>query len=32
MGHPERYRKGLMKNIPEMEFMDIFKNGVEWFK
>jgi len=32
MGHPERYRNGLMKNIPEMEFMDIFKNGVEWFK
>ena len=32
MGHPERYRKGLMKNIPEMAFMDIFKNGVEWFK
>ncbi len=32
MGHPERYRKGLMKNIPEMEFMDIFKNGVVWFK
>lgn len=32
MGHPERFRKGLMKNIPEMEFMDIFKNGVEWFK
>lgn len=31
MGHPERYRKGLMKNIPEMAFMDIFKNGVEWF-
>jgi phosphoribosylformylglycinamidine synthase len=32
MGHPERYRNGLMKNIPEMAFMDIFKNGVEWFK
>jgi phosphoribosylformylglycinamidine synthase len=32
MGHPERFRNGLMKNIPEMEFMDIFKNGVEWFK
>ena len=32
MGHPERYREGLMKNIPEIEFMDIFKNGVEWFK
>lgn len=32
MGHPERFREGLMKNIPEMEFMDIFRNGVEWFK
>ena len=32
MGHPERFRNGLMKNIPEMEFMDIFKNGVEWFE
>lgn len=32
MGHPERYRDGLMKNIPEIAFMDIFKNGVEWFK
>jgi len=31
MGHPERYRNGLMKNIPEIAFMDIFKNGVEWF-
>lgn len=31
MGHPERYRKDLMKNIPEMAFMDIFKNGVDWF-
>ncbi|MEY2923758.1 MAG: hypothetical protein RLZZ337_298, partial [Bacteroidota bacterium] len=31
MGHPERYREGLMKNIPEIAFMDIFKNGVEWF-
>jgi len=31
MGHPERYRNGLMKNIPEMAFMDIFKIGVEWF-
>ncbi len=32
MGHPERYRNGLMKNIPEIAFMDIFKNGVEWFQ
>lgn len=31
MGHPERYRKGLLKNIPEVEFMDIFKNGVKYF-
>ncbi len=27
MGHPERYRKGLMRNIPEVEFMNIFTNA-----
>ncbi|MGQ1944250.1 phosphoribosylformylglycinamidine synthase [Ornithobacterium rhinotracheale] len=32
MGHPERYRNGLLKNIPDAVFMDIFKNGVEYFK
>lgn len=32
MGHPERYREGLMCNIPDAAFMDIFKNGVEYFK
>ncbi len=32
MGHPERYRKGLLCNIPDAAFMDIFKNGVEYFK
>lgn len=32
MGHPERYREGLMCNIPDAVFMDIFRNGVEYFK
>ncbi|MDO5509391.1 MAG: phosphoribosylformylglycinamidine synthase [Weeksellaceae bacterium] len=32
MGHPERYREGLLKNIPDAVFMNIFKNGVEYFK
>lgn len=32
MGHPERYREGLLCNIPDAVFMDIFKNGVEYFK
>ncbi len=31
MGHPERYRKNLFQNIPDMEFHDIFTNGVEYF-
>lgn len=31
MGHPERYRTGLLKNIPDAIFMNIFKNGVEYF-
>lgn len=32
MGHPERYRDGLLCNIPDAVFMDIFKNGVNYFK
>ncbi|MDX9704728.1 MAG: phosphoribosylformylglycinamidine synthase [Weeksellaceae bacterium] len=32
MGHPERFEEGLFQNIPGMEVMNIFKNGVEYFK
>ncbi|MFY1045739.1 phosphoribosylformylglycinamidine synthase [Chryseobacterium sp. GP-SGM7] len=32
MGHPERFAKGLMKNIPTANYHNIFKNGVEYFK
>jgi len=32
MGHPERFAKGLMKNIPTAGYHNIFKNGVEYFK
>ena len=32
MGHPERVEEGLMKNIPNMEYMNIFENGVNYFK
>lgn len=32
MGHPERFEEGLFRNIPEIEIMNIFKNGVEYFK
>ncbi len=32
MGHPERFEEGLMKNIPGIEHMNIFKNGVDYFK
>lgn len=31
MGHPERFEKGLFQNIPGIEVMNIFKNGVEYF-
>lgn len=31
MGHPERYEEGLFQNIPEMGYMNIFKNGVDYF-
>ncbi len=32
MGHPERFEEGLFQNIPGMEVMNIFRNGVEYFK
>ena len=32
MGHPERFKNGLLKNIPTSNFHNIFKNGVEYFK
>jgi phosphoribosylformylglycinamidine synthase len=31
MGHNERVRPGLYKNIPGIEPQDIFKNGVDYF-
>src|SRR5690606_22320053 len=31
MGHPERFEEGLFQNIPGIEVMNIFKNGVEYF-
>ncbi len=30
MGHPERYRPGLMKNIPDIAVQDIFGNAVRY--
>lgn len=32
MSHPERYAEGLFKNIPDANYHNIFKNGVEYFK
>ncbi|APD08106.1 phosphoribosylformylglycinamidine synthase [Flavobacteriaceae bacterium UJ101] len=32
MGHPERVEAGTFKNIPNLEVMNIFKNGVEYVK
>lgn len=32
MGHAERYRNGLLRNIPDAGFMDIFSNGVRYFE
>lgn len=32
MGHPERYEEGLFQNIPGIEVMNIFKNGVKYFE
>lgn len=31
MGHPERFEEGLFQNIPGIEVMNIFKNGVNYF-
>ncbi|MDD3773625.1 MAG: phosphoribosylformylglycinamidine synthase subunit PurQ, partial [Weeksellaceae bacterium] len=31
MGHPERFEEGLFQNVPGVEVMNIFKNGVEYF-
>ncbi len=31
MGHNERVRFGLYKNIPHMQIQDIFQNGVDYF-
>lgn len=32
MGHSERFANGLMKNIPSVNYHNVFKNGVEYFK
>jgi Phosphoribosylformylglycinamidine (FGAM) synthase, glutamine amidotransferase domain len=32
MGHPERYREGLFKNVKGNYDMNIFKNGIEYFR
>lgn len=32
MGHPERIEPGIFKNIPDIEEMNIFKNGVNYFQ
>ncbi len=32
MGHPERFKKDRFKNIPDMIYHNIFKNGVNYFK
>lgn len=32
MGHPERFRDGLMKNIPGIEVQDIFANAVNYVR
>ncbi len=32
MGHPERFANGLLKNIPDANYHNIFKNGVDYFK
>ena len=31
MAHPERFKKGRFKNIPNMAYHNIFKNGVDYF-
>ncbi|WP_234110475.1 MULTISPECIES: phosphoribosylformylglycinamidine synthase [Chryseobacterium] len=32
MGHTERFAAGLLKNIPNANYHNIFKNGVEYFR
>lgn len=32
MGHPERFAEGLFRNIPDANYHNIFKNGVDYFK
>jgi phosphoribosylformylglycinamidine synthase len=32
MGHPERFRDGLMKNIPGIGVQDIFANAVNYIE
>ncbi|MBC7555560.1 MAG: phosphoribosylformylglycinamidine synthase subunit PurQ, partial [Chryseobacterium sp.] len=32
MGHTERYSEGLFKNIPDANYHNIFKNGIDYFK
>lgn len=32
MAHPERFSSGLLKNIPDANYHNIFKNGVDYFK
>ncbi|WP_257181073.1 phosphoribosylformylglycinamidine synthase [Corynebacterium cystitidis] len=32
MGHPERFRDGLMRNIPGISEQDIFANAVNWVR
>lgn len=32
MGHTERFTDGLMKNIPDAGYHNIFRNGVDYFK
>lgn len=32
MGHPERYAAGLFKNMPNANYHNVFKNGVDYFK
>ncbi len=31
MGHPERFAEGLFRNIPDANYHNIFKNGVDYF-
>jgi phosphoribosylformylglycinamidine synthase len=31
MAHPERVQIGRLKNIPNVEYHNIFKNGVDYF-